>query len=334
LFATDSKYAYGRHDPNFRLYEFYVNGNEPSAVDQRLKSQVFTIPCLILSKCIDSVAGYYTRYDGKTTTPKSWDNSDGNPFDKANPDGTVNHDREVPNEDFVVDSEKNVLYDIVYVAGGKGNFRNLEIKGRVVIDGSTDIKMIKLKQIFINRGELDIDYSGVPDKKLEIVFTADQQHKHVFTSNSVEAGNNGIINAGTLKIKGWKPDNPVVRLVEWARKDSTTIKVELNKASGWRANDWIGFAPTNYSPSEYEKVQIASIDVANGLITLATALVYDHYGSSSALGVVEGVDTRGEVLYLSSNVVIRTEQPDSWHGTQIVTTEPVPIVDTTLEQAI
>lgn len=67
--------------------------------------------------------------------------------------------------------------------------------------------------------------------------------------------------------------------------------------------DMLGLPATNIDPHNSETVIVESYDDQSGLITLTEPLNGYHFGAQESTGKdYSGVDMRGEVLLLSSNV--------------------------------
>lgn len=71
----------------------------------------------------------------------------------------------------------------------------------------------------------------------------------------------------------------------------------------WVAGDKLGLPATNTDPYNSETVEVATYDANTGVVTLSEPLKGYHFGDSRSTGdEYNGVDMRGEVLLLSSNV--------------------------------
>jgi hypothetical protein len=79
---------------------------------------------------------------------------------------------------------------------------------------------------------LVVDFSTTSAASVKIVLTSVKATDHIFVSNTVEAGNNGIISIGTLILKGKKPAAPILRL-----KASTVVGEKTLTVDG-DITDW------------------------------------------------------------------------------------------------
>lgn len=77
------------------------------------------------------------------------------------------------------------------------------------------------------------------------------------------------------------------------------------------AGDMLGLAATNSDPWNSETVTLASYDVQSGIAKLLEPAEGYHFGASQSTGSdYSGVDMRGEVMLLSSNVRITASDDD------------------------
>lgn len=73
----------------------------------------------------------------------------------------------------------------------------------------------------------------------------------------------------------------------------------------WANGDKLGLPATNIDPHNSETVIVESYDTNSGLVKLTEPLKGYHFGASKSTGEdYDGIDMRGEVLVLSSNVNI------------------------------
>ena len=216
----------------------------------------------------------------------------------------------------------------------------LEIRStlRVKNDGKLQIMADSIK---INGGNLIAGESDAPwgGDKLDIVLTS--SHGEGVYSRSVDTGPRSVgtslkalmvSNDGSLKLYG-KPGASWTKLAKTAESGSSTILVESEDALSWKTGDEIVVTNSDFhdldgvynGEEEYytvstmkkamsEKRRITSLKESSGFVEvgLSEPLIYAHYGGSSS-GKIAGrsVDQRSEVLWLSRNIQIRGQKPQS-----------------------
>lgn len=100
------------------------------------------------------------------------------------------------------------------------------------------------------------------------------------------------------------------------------LKFKVAPDLDWKAGDLLGLAPTNMDATAYEYVTIKSYNAGSGEVEAEEKLKAYHYGAPDSTGdKYRGVDMRGEVLLLSRNIMITSNQeknsthlthPDPW----------------------
>jgi hypothetical protein len=114
--------------------------------------------------------------------------------------------------------------------------------------------------------------------------------------------NSNIIVNGSLEMFGTQRTR-VTRLLDSAHPQTKTLIVDtgLDVVEG----DKLGLPATNVQMYDSETVTVADYDPETGIVTLTEPLQGYHFGQSeSTAESYDGVDMRGEVLLLSSNVRI------------------------------
>ena len=115
---------------------------------------------------------------------------------------------------------------------------------------------------------------------------------------------------GTLDIHGKPIMNTWTRLAETIQAGMTVLHVQHN-VSDWEVGGQIVLASTSYSRRENEQLTIASISNDGKYITVSTPVKYTHISTSQTIhGRV--IETRGEVGYLTRNVVVRGNRNEEW----------------------
>lgn len=73
----------------------------------------------------------------------------------------------------------------------------------------------------------------------------------------------------------------------------------------WVVGDRIALGPTSYAYNASEDNFVTAYDIETGKTSLATELLFYHWGASDSTGDdYNGVDMRAEVILLSRNIVI------------------------------
>ena len=193
-------------------------------------------------------------------------------------------DRKVPRagDTVTIEKGKDVLLDVSPPSLG-----GLQIKGKLSFSDKADLELTT--ESIVVHGELEIGTEAKPHtRKATITLT-----------NNVPGNDRGIMIAGgTLNLHGDRT-NSWTKLARTAKAGSARIEV-LN-ASGWRKEDVIVLAPTDFDSTQAEKRTIAAI--AGNVIRLDQPLKYMHFGK-----ITFGVDERGEVGLLTRNILIQASE--------------------------
>jgi len=240
-----------------------------------------------------------TRYWSNTT---SW------------PDGKL----PVEGDDVHIEPAWNMILDI-----DPPVLRLLRINGRLTFLNTTNIHL-RAKHIYVRKGELHIGSAEYPYQfDASITLYGEKNAEHIVYSNAIEAGNKNIANTGTIKMFGKKRKSKMTRLLRPANRGDTQILVEAGL--DYTAGDRLALLPTSYIADAQDDTVVSNYDATTGLVTLNTPLNYYHWGANSSTAPdYNGVDMRGEVLLLSSNIRIMGEDIESW-GCQIVTSDSVEV---------
>ena len=121
-------------------------------------------------------------------------------------------------------------------------------------------------------------------------------------SPSIPVGNKNFIITGTVSMYG-QPRERLTRLLRpaYPGEDYLMVAPGLDYVNG----DKIGLPATNIDPYNSETVIVESYDSESGQMMLVEPLKGYHFGAQkSTEDDYEGIDMRGEVLTLSSNVNI------------------------------
>jgi len=113
----------------------------------------------------------------------------------------------------------------------------------------------------------------------------------------------------------------MTRLLAPAKKGDSSIKVEpgLDLVTG----DRLALASTSFDMDAADDVFVSSYDITTGIAAINSTIKHYHYGAPvSTAAKYNGVDTRGEVMILTRNIVIAGQDIESW-GAQIVTSDTI-----------
>jgi hypothetical protein len=171
----------------------------------------------------------------------------------------------------------------------------LIIEGTLIVDDSRDIRL-EAGEIQIS-GTLQIGTSAKPF-----------QHKAIITLTGDQTASRMIsVTGGSLELHGGDSGITWTRLVRSTEKGAN--KIEIEKPSGWRVDDVLVLASTDFDAHQAETRRITRIDGTT--VTLDSPLNYSHWGQ-----VVNQVDERGEVGLLTRNIVLQGDAraPETGNG--------------------
>ncbi|MFC3100439.1 G8 domain-containing protein [Altererythrobacter lauratis] len=172
--------------------------------------------------------------------------------------------------------------------------RSLTIEGSLTFSDERDIELVT-DWIYLRGGALHIGSEAVPHTRNATITLTDT----VPGEDINTMGDRGILlMAGTLSLHGNR-DHSWTKLARTAEAGATQI--EVLDARGWRVDDEIVLASTDFDPRQAEKRTITAI--SGNRITLDRPLEYMHFGE-----VTFGVDQRGEVGLLTRNIRIRASE--------------------------
>jgi PKD repeat protein len=215
-----------------------------------------------------------------------------------------------------IDPNTTVTYDtvssaaintVVIRAGGSLLFRT---------DISTTLTVVNL--LVLQGGTLQIGTASNPvaaNVKAQIVFV-DQP---LNTSVDPAQYGNGLIGLGTVTMYGAAMPSTFINLATEPKAGDTTLTL-AQPATGWQVGDRIILPDTrqlveserfaNFTP-QYEMLQIQGISPDGTVLTLSSALQYNHLGARDGNGVL---DFLPQVADLSRNVVIHSANPAGTRG--------------------
>ena len=172
--------------------------------------------------------------------------------------------------------------------------------GGLQIDGTLRFsnRRLRLHTAWIMvHGRLQVGTEATPfTKRAEIVLDGDPADNTMGMGSSVL----GVMGAGVLDLHGAPRPVSWTRLRATAAAGSRTIRVR--SAQGWTAGDRVVIASTDIDPGRAEERTITAVN--GNVVTLGTALAYNHWGSSDEIGG-KTITQRAEVGLLSRNVVVR-----------------------------
>ena len=210
-------------------------------------------------------------------------------------------------------------HDVVYDAVSDARLACVDIRGRLRFRTDANTRMKTANLMVQDEGYLEVGSAGTPvapNVTAEIII-ADQKIDRQLDPAELGAG---IESLGKITMHGAVKTPTFVRLAQEPLAGQTTLKLEQS-VKGWAAGDHIVIPDsrqlreaergTNYKAQD-EKLEIAA--VAEGQITLKTALKYDHKGARNAEDKLEFLPHIGN---LSRNVVIRSENPSGTRGHMI-----------------
>jgi len=128
----------------------------------------------------------------------------------------------------------------------------------------------------------------------------------------------GLLVFGEVTISGEPVVSNYVRLSREPKAGDTTL-VTTESLEGWRAGGRLVLPDSrqtnplsnNGFVSQTEAIDIANVSMANGVITLATPLIYKHSG---ARGTDGEIDLLPHAAWLSANVVLRSANANGVRG--------------------
>jgi uncharacterized repeat protein (TIGR01451 family) len=218
-----------------------------------------------------------------------------------------------------IDGATTVTYDTVSTAaintvviqsGGTLTFRT---------DVSTELTVVNL--LVLQGGDLQIGTAANPvaaNVTAQVVFA----NQPLNTTLDPEQYGNGLIGLGTVTMAGAQMNQTFIPLAVEPKAGDTTLTLATAE-SGWKVGDSVTIPDThqlNYTErgsnlgnyvSQQETVQIAAISADGTVITLASALKYDHLGARDGNGVLVEMP---DVADLSRNVMVRSQSATGVRG--------------------
>lgn len=216
----------------------------------------------------------------------------------------------VAGADVVIQSTWNMVLDIT----DPPVFRSIEINGRLTIQNDGKTYNLQAYLIYVRKGELIV---GTSDKPItgKVVFTlyGTRADKDIYFNDKMfEVGNKVIANTGILNMYGKHVTTKWTRLAQTAPAGQNWILL-VDDPTDWVAGDELGINPSGRDYTQRDFAVIQSINGKN--VTLASPLVYTHYGAASIDATKTGaIDIRAEVLHLTRNIVVKGTNEDRWGG--------------------
>lgn len=192
-------------------------------------------------------------------------------------------------------------WDVVYDIETSPVFKNIEINGKLSFQRGKPA-LLQAFAIWIRSGEVNVGTEAEPfDSTVEIRLHGNNTSPSEFVfAPHIAVGNKNLIVTGKLNMFG-TPRNRFTRLLDSAYPNQNTLIVStgLDYVNG----DMLGLPATNIDVHNSETVIVESYDPNSGLVTLTEPLRGYHFGQTeSTADSYSGVDMRGEVLLLNSNV--------------------------------
>lgn len=192
-------------------------------------------------------------------------------------------------------------YDIIYDIGESPLFKSIEINGKLsFLQGQPAV--VNTYSLWIRAGEMNVGTAEEPfDSTVEIKLHGNNTSESQFVfSEQIPVGNKNLIVTGKLNMFG-TPRKRLTRLTQslYPGQDQLFTEAGLDFVNG----DKLGLPATNNDPYQSETVTVESYDSMNGIVKLTEAAKGYHFGAfASTADNYKGLDMRGEILLLSSNV--------------------------------
>ena len=360
--AADVGY-YGDHafnnETDVRQFDVIVNGKDQDDVRKGDHITIYGHKCWGLHcdqqdeiLVIDDIADIIVSEDGVISEEFLW--SDEYIWDYRTRSGWTLNNTGMPQIDdqVIVASNWNMTLDVPSTPV----LESLEIQGTLIFDPSQDV-ILRAKRIHIRDGQL---VSGAPwnrtTVKHEIHLYGELLDTHLVFDGELAAGNKVLAVTGELNLYGVEK-KPWVRLATNAYADDTVIFTEdvtTDDGNGWSVGDQIVIAPSGYSMTEFEEMEIEQINVVGATdadfveaqkrdaygqgygqagapstedyipyggtlvtkITLKEPLKYYHAGVKLAPEFGKDIDVRAAVGNLSRNIVIKSIMTTNALGVQ------------------
>lgn len=192
-------------------------------------------------------------------------------------------------------------WTVIYDIGISPIFKSVQVNGKLeFLYGQPAI--LRTYSMWVRAGRVDVGTADAPfDSTVEIQLQGNNTSESQFIfSQAIPTGTKNLIITGTMNMFG-TPRTRVTRLLETAYPQQEQIIVETGL--DWKNGDKLALPATNANPHNSETVIVEDYDADSGVVTLTEPLRAYHFGAAESTGEnYSGVDMRGEVLLLSSNV--------------------------------
>ena len=185
--------------------------------------------------------------------------------------------------------------------------------GELIFDrekGDNEVELHTEGGLIISGGRLEVGTEANPFlSKTQIVL-----YGHVLSTEIPVYGAKTLaLRSGEIHMHGKRINVTWTRLADTAQKDA--LEIHLQDTVDWEVGGKIVLASTSFSQRENEEMEIATIKPGPGnegsILTLTTPLKFEHI---SVEQIVAGrkLETRGEVGYLTRNIVVRGNKNEEW----------------------
>jgi hypothetical protein len=217
----------------------------------------------------------------------------------SNPATWTNLPNRIPQEgdDVIIEKQMQIVYDI----GESPVFKSIMIEGDLSFQRGMP-HLLQSYAIWIRDGETTIGTEEEPfDSTVEIRLHGNNQSpSQINLAPQIPGGAKNLVITGSLKMFG-TPRERMTRLIRDAYPGEDFIMVKTGM--DLRHGDYLGLPATNTDPHQSETVIVESYDSQSGQVMLVNPLKGYHFGAAdSTADDYSGIDMRGEVLVLSSNV--------------------------------
>ena len=193
----------------------------------------------------------------------------------------------------------------ILLSGSTARLQTLVIQGVLRCqDTGTDIE-INANNIFVHSGLLEIGTVEEPFANSRVAINL-RQGPHLAITRKHFLGSAVMAVFGQVSIHGKNIGSLWGKLGETALSGTTTITMQ-RPVSDWAVGGRIWISSTDYDSDNAEVRTIVSISEDRRTLTVDTPLANRHVGTTS-----DGFELRGEVGYLSHNIIISNPDEPSW----------------------
>ena len=183
--------------------------------------------------------------------------------------------------------------------------------GELIFDrekGDNEVELHTQGALVTSGGRLEVGTEEAPfTSKTQIVL-----YGHVLSTEIPVYGAKTLaVREGEIDLHGRVVDVTWTRLSQTANAGETTIY--LQDIVDWEVGGKIVLASTSFSQRENEEMEIAAIDEGDSgsILTLTSPLEYEHISVEQEIAG-RRLETRGEVGYLTRNIVVRGNRNEEW----------------------